>query len=135
MDDKYYLVETIPDTYFDKDKIQQVIINLVNNAIKFTEVGAITISTAINDNMVFVSIEDTGMGISDDGIHKLFQNYQQLDVDPSKKAEGSGLGLAICKEIVEQHEGTIWCASTPGKGSRFQFILPMRVIKDGGYDK
>ncbi len=115
----------IPIIKFDKEKIANVLINLISNAIKFTDSGMIKITTRKTGDFVQVSVSDTGMGIDKDDIPKLFHSYSRLDSPIAKHTEGSGLGLAICKEIVEEHKGRIWVESEAGKGSIFQFTLPI----------
>jgi len=120
--------EALPAVAFDQDKIHQVLHNLISNAIKFTEQGGITVSVAANNekNYVQVAVQDTGYGIAEADIPKLFNKFQQLG-DPEKRKEGgTGLGLAICKEIVSQHQGKIWVESSAGKGSSFCFLLPIK---------
>ncbi len=111
----------------DADKINQVIINLINNAVKFTEKGGIAVSSKYepNHNSVTVSIRDTGIGIRKEDVSQLFQKFVQLDHAVDKQISGTGLGLAICKEIVTQHGGKICVESEFGKGSTFSFVLPM----------
>ncbi|MFA6356018.1 MAG: PAS domain S-box protein [Candidatus Omnitrophota bacterium] len=115
------LCDDLPRARFDKDKITQVLANLVNNAIKFTEKGGITISTSRGDNVIRVMVRDTGIGIKKENIQKLFQEFTQLQ----RKVGGTGLGLSICKKIVEAHKGKIWAESEYGKGTAFCFILPI----------
>ncbi len=117
----------MPKVAFDVDKIHQVLDNLIGNAIKFTEKGGITVSTLNRkeSNYVEVCIKDTGHGISEEDISKLFQKFQQLGDPAKRKTGGTGLGLAICKEIMRQHGGKIWVESKPGEGSSFYFILPI----------
>ncbi|MCK5580172.1 MAG: response regulator [Candidatus Omnitrophica bacterium] len=117
---------------FDVDKMHQVLSNLISNAIKFTETGGITVS-CINcekDNCVKISIRDTGQGIKQEDMGKLFQKFQQLG-DPRKHIGGTGLGLAICKEIIQCHGGKIWVESEINKGSCFHFILPVQERREG----
>lgn len=118
------LDEGLPPIKFDKDKIIQVIINLVNNALKFTEKGNIIITTRQQDNQALVTVSDTGLGIKKDDLPKLFLSFQQVGGEKSRKAGGTGLGLAICKKIVTQHGGSIWVESKVGQGSVFYFTLP-----------
>ncbi len=117
----------LPEVPFDMDKLHQVLNNLVGNAIKFTEQGGITVKCACNleNNNVEISVNDTGPGIKEEDIDKLFQKFQQLG-DPRKHVGGTGLGLSICKEIVIRHGGKIWVESEVGKGSCFKFILPIQ---------
>jgi signal transduction histidine kinase len=113
----------IPRIELDSDRINQVLNNLVSNAIKFTSKGGITIYTSKDEkeDTVITHIQDTGEGIKKEDLPKLFQKFQQL----SRHKRGTGLGLAICKQIVEQHGGSIWVESEYGKGSKFKFTLPI----------
>ncbi len=115
---------------FDRDMITQVMMNLVGNAIKFTENGKIEIRSSIGDNLVQVSVEDTGQGIRQEDMPKLFQMFEQLDLTIKKRSGGTGLGLAISREIIEQHNGKIWVESNFGKGSIFYFILPLKERRE-----
>jgi PAS domain S-box-containing protein len=115
----------LPKIKFDKDKIEQVLTNLVNNAIKFTEKGVVTIKAHREGNGIHVKVEDTGPGIKDEDIPKLFQSFRQLDLATQKGLTGTGLGLAISKEIVSRHGGRIWAESDLGKGASFHFLLPV----------
>ncbi|HPD45559.1 MAG TPA: PAS domain-containing sensor histidine kinase [Anaerohalosphaeraceae bacterium] len=116
------LDDTVPRITFDKDRIAQVFTNVVNNAIKFTEAGRIVIRTQWHDNLVQVSISDTGPGIPPSDLPKIFQKFQQL---ASTKAGGTGLGLAICRQIIKRHQGKIWAESQFGKGTTIHFALPV----------
>ncbi len=118
------LEENLPKMNFDKDKIIQVLTNLVSNAIKFTNEGGITIKTDSKNSSVYISVNDTGMGIKEDDIPKLFREFEQLDKGDGRKTGSSGLGLAISKKMIEGHEGRIWATSEYGKGSTFTFCLP-----------
>ena len=115
------LDENLPRIKFDHDKIIQVLTNLANNAIKFTENGGITITTGKEDNIIQVTVKDTGPGIKEEDMPKLFQQFVQLQ----RKMGGTGLGLSICKQIIEAHKGKIWAESEFGKGTTFHFILPI----------
>jgi signal transduction histidine kinase len=105
----------------------QVLINLVGNAIKFTDAGEVAIKAEANNGSFYVSVHDTGPGISAADQAKLFQEFQQADNAITKKKGGTGLGLAISKRIIEMHGGKIWVESEPGKGSTFAFTLPVIV--------
>jgi len=108
--------------FYDEEKIQRVLFNLVGNAIKFTEAGGkIFLSLKEREGDVLVIVEDTGKGIPKDRIPELFNEFTQVGKDDSRR--GTGLGLSICKKIVESHQGEIWAESTPGEGSRFMFTL------------
>jgi signal transduction histidine kinase len=114
----------IPKINCDRDKILQVLINLLNNAIKFTDKGSVKLQVDKDDNDIHVKIVDTGPGIKKEDIPKLFVSFQQLDIPGKRKEGSSGLGLAISKEIIIKHKGKIWVESEIGKGSIFHFILP-----------
>ena len=121
--------DAVPVVNFDKDKIIQVLTNLVNNAIKFTETGSIKITTSRNDNSIITAVTDSGCGIKQEDIPKLFQEFQQLATkDADRKTGGTGLGLAISKKIIENHNGKIWAESEYEKGTTFYFTLPMEAI-------
>jgi len=121
----FELDKTITKFKFDRDTIVQVLTNIINNAIKFTETGGIVITTKKELNSVFVSIKDTGPGIKTEDISKLFQKFSQLEKGISRKTGGTGLGLAISREIIEKHGGKIWVESQLLKGSTFCFTLPI----------
>jgi signal transduction histidine kinase len=109
----------------DKARIGQVISNLLNNSIKFTEEGTICINIEGRDEQVNVSICDTGTGISSDIFPRLFTKFATNSFD------GTGLGLFISKEIIEVHKGKIWAQNNPcGKGATFSFTLPITQLSD-----
>jgi PAS domain S-box-containing protein len=118
--------DSMPKVRFDKDRIIQVLTNLVSNAIKYTKKGNITISTKGEDNKVHIIVQDTGTGIKAEDMQKLFCAFEQLNSTRGKNIGGTGLGLAISKEIILAHSGKIWAESEVGKGSSFHFILPIR---------
>ncbi|MCX5679993.1 MAG: ATP-binding protein [Candidatus Omnitrophica bacterium] len=116
----------LPTIEFDKDRIEQVLANLISNAIRYTDKGSITLSTEKKDNFIKVSIKDTGVGIKKEDIPKLFQRFSQLEPVSDRRMGGTGLGLAISKEIIDFHKGKITAESEPGTGSTFSFILPIQ---------
>jgi signal transduction histidine kinase len=107
--------------------LAQVLINLVGNAIKFTDAGEVAIKAEAHNGSFHVSVRDTGPGISAADEAKLFQEFQQADSAITRKKGGTGLGLAISKRIIEMHGGRIWVDSIVGQGSTFSFMLPVRV--------
>ena len=111
----------------DDRRITQVLLNLVGNAIKFTEAGEVRVSVASADGLFRVSVTDTGPGISAADQQRIFEEFYQGDSSSTRAKGGTGLGLAIARRIVELHGGRIWVESTRGKGSTFTFTLPIRV--------
>jgi GAF domain-containing protein len=124
---KVEVAPQLPPGRGDGRRLTQVLINLVGNAIKFTDVGEVAIKAEANNGSFYVSVRDTGPGISAADQAKLFQEFQQADNAITKKKGGTGLGLAISKRIVEMHGGKIWVESQPGQGSTFAFTLPIMV--------
>lgn len=108
----------------DPLRLRQILINLVGNAIKFTEGGRITVSARALDGQVAISVFDTGIGIPEADLPEIFDKFRQVDSSSTRKAGGTGLGLAITKSLVELHGGTISVDSHPGAGSIFTFTLP-----------
>lgn len=120
------LAGDIPVIPVDASKLRQVIVNLLNNAIKFTESGGtITIATRTWDGSVVVEVSDSGIGIPARDLTRIFDLFARSDVAVNRHYEGLGLGLHLVKRLVELHGGRVWVESTPGKGSRFSFSLPM----------
>ena len=118
----------------DSNRIKQVIVNLANNAIKFTKEGRVTLSVdyetkSEHEIMLKVSVKDTGIGIKKDDIPKLFKSFQQLDSKRNRNVEGTGLGLAISKQLVELMNGEVGVSSEYGVGSDFYFSIPQVIIK------
>ncbi len=124
---KLELAPELPAGHGDGRRLTQVLINLVGNAIKFTDAGEIAIKAEANNGLFYVSVRDTGPGISAADQAKLFQEFQQADNAITRKKGGTGLGLAISKRIIEMHGGKIWVESQPGQGSTFAFTLPVIV--------
>ena len=116
----------LPPISGDRDKLIQVIINLISNAVKFTDKGSVLCSVYRKKNELIVGITDTGIGIAAEDYAAVFEQFKQVGGDTlTDKPKGTGLGLPICKEIVEHHGGRIWLESKPGKGSTFSFALPI----------
>jgi signal transduction histidine kinase len=111
----------------DEQRIAQVILNLLGNAIKFTEQGKVEVAATVSDESFLVSITDTGPGLSETDQKKIFEEFRQADASITRAKGGTGLGLSISKKIVEMHGGRIWVDSSLGKGSTFSFKLPIRV--------
>ena len=119
----------LPLGHGDERRLTQVLLNLVGNAIKFTDTGKVTIKATATNGSFNVSVHDTGPGISAADQAKLFQEFQQADNSITKKKGGTGLGLAISKRIIEMHGGRIWVESDVGKGSTFMFTIPVIAEK------
>jgi signal transduction histidine kinase len=124
---KVEMAPELPPGRGDGRRLTQVLINLVGNAIKFTDAGEVVIKAETNDGLLNVSVRDTGPGVSTADQGKLFQEFQQADNTITRKKGGTGLGLAISKRIIEMHGGKIWVESQPGHGSTFAFTLPVIV--------
>ncbi len=125
-----FKAEIAPDlaiAHGDERRLTQVLLNLVGNAIKFTDAGAVVIKASQSNGSFSIAVCDTGPGISEDDQKKLFQEFQQADSSTTKKKGGTGLGLAISKRIVELHGGKIWLESRVGRGSTFTFTVPVRA--------
>ncbi len=123
------LDKNLPKLKFDQDRIIQVLNNLIGNSIKFTKEGGIFITTIKKKDELEVEVSDTGIGIEEKNIPKLFHSFEQISLARSGRVEGTGLGLAICKDIIEAHRGKIIAKSKgEGKGTSFIFTLPLNQI-------
>ena len=121
------VAKSLPVGLGDEQRLTQVLLNLVGNAIKFTDTGEILIAAKAVNGHFAVSVRDTGPGIPQGDQGRIFEHFHQVDSSLTKAKGGTGLGLAIAKEIVEMHGGRIWVESTVGKGSKFQMDIPMRA--------
>jgi GAF domain-containing protein len=117
----------LPTGLGDEQRLTQVLLNLVGNAIKFTDSGEVLVSAAVTNGQFAVSVADTGPGIPVEEQSRVFEQFHQVDNSNTKAKGGTGLGLAIAKQIVEMHGGRIWVESTPGHGAKFQLQLPVRA--------
>jgi signal transduction histidine kinase len=117
----------LPTGHGDGRRLSQVLLNLVGNAIKFTDKGEVAIRASGTNGAFTVAVCDTGPGISGTDQVKIFEEFQQADSSITRKKGGTGLGLSIAKRIIEMHGGRIWVESEPGKGSSFYFTVPVRV--------
>ena len=117
----------------DATRLRQILLNLIGNAIKFTEKGLVTTSVkpepAGDKINVHFTVSDTGIGVDQDRMEKIFQSFEQAYSDTSRKFGGTGLGLSISKKLVALHGGNIWVESEKGKGSQFHFIIPYDVAE------
>jgi len=120
----FVIPSTLPKVMADEARVEQVLVNIIHNAIKFTPSGGrISISANARDNDIIISVKDTGVGIPADDLPRIFERFYKAD--KSRSGGGTGLGLAIAKHIVEAHGGRIWAESTEGRGSTFNFTLPL----------
>lgn len=115
----------LPTLDIDRTRIRQVLINLFNNARRFTKAGVVRLEARVADGEVAISVSDTGIGIPADKLPHLFEEFYQVDYSLRRERDGAGLGLAISKHFVEAHGGRIWAESQPGEGSTFTFTLPI----------
>jgi signal transduction histidine kinase/DNA-binding response OmpR family regulator len=116
---------TLPRLRFDRTRVRQILLNLLNNAANFTERGSITVSAEVTQKDIIISVADTGRGIPEDEQTRVFDEFHQVDMSLKRSHRGAGLGLAIAKRFVELHGGRIWLQSQLGKGSTFSFTLPL----------
>jgi signal transduction histidine kinase len=121
-----------PTGHGDGRRLSQVLLNLVGNAIKFTDKGEVAIRAPAANGVFTVAVCDTGPGIAAADQAKIFEEFQQADSSITRKKGGTGLGLSIAKRIIEMHGGRLWVESEPGKGSTFYFTLPVRVETQAG---
>jgi signal transduction histidine kinase len=124
---KTEMAKSMPLGLGDEQRLTQVLLNLVGNAIKFTDTGEVRVTAKANNGRFAVSVADTGPGILEQEQTRIFDQFHQVDSSLTKAKGGTGLGLAIAKQIVEMHGGRIWVESTMGKGSTFQMELPIRA--------
>jgi PAS domain S-box-containing protein len=115
--------EQLPPVWLDADRVSQVLVNLVGNAIRYCDHGAVRVHTRRGAHETLVEVEDTGPGIAGESLNNIFDAFVQLSSGPHRRTGGTGLGLAISKKIVELHGGRIWAESELGKGSKFLFTL------------
>jgi two-component system sensor histidine kinase ChiS len=114
----------LPDALADPQRFDQVLTNLLANAVKFTEHGSVSVSAHALAGEVVISVSDTGIGIARDAQGYVFDEFRQEDASTTRQYGGTGLGLAIAKKLVELQGGRIWVESAPGAGSTFSFALP-----------
>lgn len=119
--------DALPFIKADSFKLEQAFVNLIDNAVKYTEQGKITLSLKQRDNQVMIEVEDTGIGIPDEHIPRIFERFYVVDKSRSKRLGGTGLGLSIVKHIVHLHNGTIDVKSTPNQGTTFSITLPITL--------
>jgi signal transduction histidine kinase len=129
LDLKAEVPDGLPNARGDQRRITQVLLNLVGNAIKFTDAGEVAVKASVADGMLTIAVSDTGPGIPESVQITIFEEFQQADNSSTREKGGTGLGLAIAKRIVEMHGGNIGLRSQMGQGSTFSMRLPLVVEK------
>jgi PAS domain S-box-containing protein len=120
----YTICQNTPECFTgDPARLRQVLVNLLGNGVKFTNSGEVTVSAWYQDKRIYFSVQDTGIGIPQDRMDRLFKSFSQVDMSTARKYGGTGLGLAISKRLVEMMGGEIWAKSAPGSGSTFNFSI------------
>ncbi len=120
------LPESLPEIFGDRERLEQVVLNLISNAVKYNRPeGTVTVSGGVDDKNVFIRVEDTGLGIPEEDLGRIFERFYRVDKARSRQQGGTGLGLAISKEIAETHGGTIKFESIYGQGSTVTLLLPI----------
>jgi signal transduction histidine kinase len=121
----------------DSEQIQQILLNYLTNAIKFTDYGSIRVEGRVEPRMdgrvnAFLAVHDTGTGIPDEAQSALFQPFKQVDPSSTRRHGGVGLGLALCRQIAELMHGTVGARSIAGKGSTFWLCVPLSTVEPSG---
>ncbi len=121
----HHVPEDLPNIWADGTRVRQVLLNLISNATKFTERGRITLTASYDNDWVTLCVSDTGLGIPEDKVHSIFEEFTQVDGSSTRSAGGTGLGLPISRRFIEMHGGTITVKSKLGAGSSFAVTLPI----------
>jgi signal transduction histidine kinase len=123
-----HMPRSLPALKSDRQKVKQIVLNLLSNALKFTPSGSVTISTSLDSKsgMVGIIVRDTGVGIPEESQSKIFEDFRQLDNSPTRGYGGTGLGLSICRRLAQMLGGSIEVTSRLGDGSVFTLRLPVR---------
>jgi two-component system phosphate regulon sensor histidine kinase PhoR len=123
---KVEVQDEIPPVLGDSDKFDQIMTNLVSNAIKYSPSGgAVTVSIKSEGDTLTVSVKDNGIGIPQDKLSRVFEKFERVDDRDTRQAGGTGIGLFLVKHLVERHDGQVWVESEPGQGSTFSFRVPL----------
>ncbi len=122
------IVADIPKLVADETKLRQILLNLMSNAIKFTEAGSVVTKIVMDDGHFLFEVRDTGIGIREEDMDKVFEKFRQIDGSLTREKGGTGLGMALVKELVQIHGGKIWIKSEVGHGTSFFFTLPVRKL-------
>jgi signal transduction histidine kinase len=120
------IAPALPEITSDMRRVEQILLNLLGNAIKFTEKGSVHTECRLREGEVLVRVADTGIGIKESDRDSLFKPFQQIDAQNNRRYEGTGLGLSICQKLLELMGGKIRVESEWGKGSVFSFTLPIK---------
>ena len=124
------LLTNVPEgitLYGDQRRLKQVLMNLVGNAAKFTPQGSVEVAARVLDGASLeISVTDTGIGIREEDLNKLFKPFQQIDSSLTRSYEGTGLGLYLCTKLLALMGGQVWAESEHGRGSTFTFVVPLR---------
>ncbi|MCA9960328.1 MAG: HAMP domain-containing histidine kinase, partial [Anaerolineales bacterium] len=124
-----YFPEPLPIIYSDEDKLKQITLNLLSNAVKFTHKGQIVVTALREDDSLVVRVSDTGIGIADDALERIFDEFQQADMSTTREYGGTGLGLAISRKLTELLAGTLTVSSHLGQGTTFTLCVPLQFEK------
>ncbi|MHC4518703.1 MAG: ATP-binding protein [Planctomycetota bacterium] len=116
----------------DAQKLHTILSNIVSNAVKFTEAGAVVLNVYIEQGRLYFKVADTGIGIDEHGIDHIFEEFMQVDSSTTREYAGTGLGLAICKRMVGLLDGRIWAESAPGRGTAVTFFVPLKTPDASG---
>ncbi len=117
----------LPPAWADRARVRQVLVNLLGNAVKFTDSGGVTVAVSSAEGWLTTTVRDTGVGMPKEALSYVFDEFRQADSSTTRRYGGTGLGLAISKRLIALHGGSIWADSAPGEGSVFSFTLPVRV--------
>ena len=116
----------LPTLYTDRDKVKQILMNLLSNAVKFTHTGTITLTACSHNSAIVMAVADTGIGIPEEALARIFEEFRQVDSSTTREYGGTGLGLAISLQFARLMGGDITVQSTVGVGSTFTMTLPQR---------
>jgi TolB protein len=127
LDVRYLASDDLPPVKADPERLRQVLLHLISNAVKYTDQGLIGIQTQLTRNEIIIFVSDTGVGIPAEELETIFQSYSQGQSTPVRQTAGSGLGLCLSKRIIEKHSGRLWATSVVGVGSTFCIALPLEA--------
>jgi signal transduction histidine kinase len=119
----------LPSLYSDKEKLTQILLNLLSNAAKFTHEGEIILAARQDDERLYVDVSDTGIGVSEDALKRIFEDFQQADSSTTREYGGTGLGLPISRSLARLLGGDLAACSIEGEGSTFTLTLPFRYTE------